>query len=179
MKFLEKDLETIIYENLQTDKGKDLLFDKGLEIDFTRLCLAKRQLYIGNYGTADIVILQSHFYYPHENEILENKCINVIELKKENINIDTLLQAVKYVKGIKTYLRNKTNYDSSEYDYNITLIGKNIDISGNWVYLFDVFELINVTIYKYKYKIDGLFFEEVFLDEYNLINSGFDKELPF
>ena len=84
MKFLEKNLEDIIFE---TDNEK--LQERGLDIRGKKF----RQLRLSHYGIADIVTV---------SRIGQSLQIDIFELKKDVITVDTLLQALRYIEGIKT-----------------------------------------------------------------------------
>jgi hypothetical protein len=79
MKFLEKDLEQIIW-----DADKEILSERGLNLDGK----LKRQLKIGNYGIADLIHFKRpvSYYDKQENKRfnVENGLIEIIELKNEN-----------------------------------------------------------------------------------------------
>ena len=91
MKFLEKDLEDIIWES---DNIK--LRKRGLSINGIK----KRQLKIGNYGIADLVTC-----YKSINDFNNGLIVTVYELKKEKAGISAFLQALRYCKGIKLIYR--------------------------------------------------------------------------
>ena len=107
--------------------------------------------------------------------------ITVYELKKDKVSVSSFFQVIGYLKGIKTYLekRGKENL----FNYKIVLIGNEIDLNSTVCYLPSLFDLdcyetpiskdsvTNVEIYKYKFNIDGLFFEQCY--DYNLKNKGF------
>ena len=162
MDFLEKDLEQIIFE---TDN--ETLFKKGLCIDGVK----KRQLRIGEYGIADVVtfIRANDFNGKH-------LIINVLELKQKQINVGTLLQAIRYVKGIDRYLQKRDV--TFEYKFEITLVAKTIELNSSLVYLFDYFncgldvtEKLNISAYTYSIDINGLQFKKI--EEYSLTKEGF------
>jgi len=150
MDFLEKTLEDIIFET-----PNDLLHERGLYIHGNK----KRQLRIGNYGISDIVT-----YYRYDGKLF----INILELKKDKISTDTLLQAVGYVKGIRSYLmRRKPTL--TNISFKIKLIGKEIDTSDSFCYLPDIFTGIEIITYSYGF--DGIHFKYHY--EYKLTNEGF------
>lgn len=171
MKFLEKDLEEIIY-----NADKDLLSEKGLLID-GRL---KRQLRIGNFGVADLV----EFRRPRYDSFHEMKVkgeIIVYELKQNKIGISAFLQALGYIQGIKSYLSEKGVEE--HYNYTIKLIGKEIDINSTFCYLpnflprfkriisiYD-YSIFSLCCYTYDYDVDGIKFKRIY--GYNLTNKGF------
>ena len=171
MNFLEKDLEEIIFDNLKTTKRREQLYFRGLEFDYKTVYGIKRQLHIGNYGKADIVFLNKQIC--DKKEIIFDKKITIVELKKDNINLGTLLQASRYAKGIKIFLEER---EKEKYLFEIILIGKNIDDNSDWVYLFDILDISNVHIYKYVYNIDGISFQKINLHDYSLTNNGFNNE---
>lgn len=162
MKFLEKDLEEIIY-----NATPDELHKRGL---FTLVNpTVKRQLKIGNYGVADLVYFKRRSHI--EGFLAEpspNLLVDVFELKKDKIGISAFLQAVGYARGIKSYLDHR-GIDS---EVRITLIGREIDSSGCFVLIPSVFD--NVRFYTYDYGIDGIKFKSH--NEYWLSNEGFGNE---
>lgn len=163
MHFLEKDLELIIWE-----ADNDLLKDKGLNIEGKKI----RQLRIGNYGIADIVTFKRkymHGCFP----FLE---ITIYELKKEKVGIGAFLQAIKYCKGIKTYLKEKK--PNLDFNLKIVLASKEVDLDGSFIFLTDLIYneyefgyLTSVDFYSFKYDINGIVFKNE--KEYNLIHKGF------
>jgi len=149
MNFLEKNLEDIVFE---TDN--DLLHSRGLYVFGNK----KRQVRIGNYGIADIIS-----WYRLEGRLF----INVLELKKDKISIDTFLQAIGYVQGIKQYLiRRGFTHDVS---FKIKLIGKEIDTSNTFCYLPDIYPSIELITYSYDF--DGISFRNK--QGFSLVNEGF------
>lgn len=157
MKFLEKDLEQIIYES-----SNKLLREKGLNIRGKKY----RQLRIGNYGIADIISVRRY-----------EDClyINIYELKKDKAGISAFLQAIRYAKGIKDYLEHRDF--SHDVKFGICLIAKEIDTTSDYIYLEQFtsnsmygvgFSLRN---YSYKYDIDGIKFTPE--ENYSLIEKGF------
>lgn len=156
MTFLEKNLEDIIFN---TNPFK--LFERGLDIvDYSA---RKRQLKIGNYGIADIVL------FARDCNVLY---VNVVELKKDTINIESLIQASRYIKGIDRYIRRKRQKDI-EIEYGITLIGANLDLNSSFVHLTDVIadSGFNLKIYTYQYEFDGIRFNTQ--SDFCLTNEGF------
>lgn len=180
MEFLEKDLETIIWES-----SNDELLARGLNFSGKRF----RQLKIGNYGIADLVTMERSYDYDNlESEYSTRKksiIITVYELKKDKIGISAFLQAVGYVKGIKNYIENRCLFEEYRVEYKIRLIGRSVDDSGSFIYLPDFIfnDVENITDYyfisrplsleyfTYDYKIDGILFNEV--SGYSLVNEGF------
>jgi hypothetical protein len=144
MEFLEKNLEDIIFETSTED-----LLSRNLKVSGKRY----RQLRIGSYGVADLVTLEKVNQF--EDTILQ---ITVYELKKDKINISSLSQASRYVTGIKRYFEQNNKFVFTEIDYKIVLVGKNIETSGDFVYLTD-FLATSVDCYTYDYKFDGLSFK--------------------
>lgn len=161
MTFLEKNLEDIIFTS-----DNDLLSERGLGISGKKI----RQLKIGNYGIADLITYQRPSY--HKRNIdggggwHEELFINIFELKQNVVNVNTVLQAVRYGTGIKHYFRNKPNL---QIDFCITVVGKYIDLNSDFIYLSNF--MPNLNVFTYDYKIDGIYFEEH--REYKLIKSGF------
>lgn len=169
MKFLENDLEKIIYTS-----GRKELESRGLLIEGE----LRRQLKIGNYGIADLVSITKPCYdYSRDckKNILVPGSIKIFELKKEKIGIAAFLQSLNYAKGILEYLklRNKEHL----FTIGITLIGKDIDTSGSFCYLpellaFQHTEYVGyIEFYTYEYNLDGIRFTDQY--GYKLKDNGF------
>jgi hypothetical protein len=171
MDFLEKDLEEIIYNS-----DKKQLRENGLCLMFD----LKKQVKIGNYGIADLIHHRRPFYHKGMNEISKG-LIEIIELKNKKIGVSTFFQALNYLQGIKTYLAKRGMEDY--YDYNIILIGRELDTSSSFCYLGDIFNYdcedkpiyyqstTNVHLFKYNFNLNGLIFNKI--NGYNLIDKGF------
>lgn len=167
MKFIEKDLEQIIFES-----GRDSLDERGLVING----ILKRQVRIGNYGIADLVEIQRPCYDGYNNEFFQPGRIIIYELKKEQIGISAFLQSLKYAKGISEYLKKRQK--SKLFTIDIVLIGKRIDTSGSFCMIPNILSVKNeygydsqIYFYTYEYSVDGLWFEEH--NFYDLSNKGF------
>jgi hypothetical protein len=182
MDFLEKDLEQIIWES-----NNDQLENAGLY----RIGKKKRQLKIGNYGIADIVMYKKSYTDKYTEDGPENDPrfpmleITVFELKKDKIGIGAFLQAANYIKGIQRYLYKKDRLTYINIQYRLILIGKDIDDTGSFIYLPDLFQNmidgpdstigitfgVEVEFYTYKFDINGLKF--IKHSGYSLIDEGF------
>lgn len=149
MKFLEKDLETIIFE-----ADNSVLQEKGLPIEGIKI----RQLNIGNYGRCDIVAYCRDF---------DKLFITIYELKQETINLSSLHQIVKYRQGIISYFEKRQT--KMKVKIQAVLIGRKADLNGSFVYFLNQINWLSA--YTYNYSIEGLTFDEV--EEYLLINEGF------
>lgn len=149
MDFLEKDLEQIIWET-----SDEYLWERGLPISGHR----KRQLKIGNYGIADIVTFER-----------VSGCLNITiyEFKKDCVNVDTLLQALRYQVGIERYL--KLRGVKTMPLFTIVLVGRKIDKSNDFCYIPSLAN--NIHIYSYSYRFYGIIFKEEC--GYKLVEEGF------
>ena len=162
MKFLKKDLEEIIWES-----NNEKLQEKGLWIEGIK----KRQLRIGNYGIADLVTINRI----SEQSVLPYLDITVFELKKKKAGISAFLQAVRYCKGIKTYLEKRK--PNILFRLNIVLCSKVIDTSSDYIFLTDLicsdeFKQINtLSNYSFIYGLDGIKF--INEQDYDLTIKGF------
>jgi len=161
MNFLEKDLEQIIFE---TDN--ELLQEKELYISGNKT----RQLRIGNYGIADLVTFEKAHYYPKNEHgggfYVEDINITIYELKQNKINLSSFMQAVRYAKGIKRYMEMREF--KHDYKLHICLIGKEIDLNSDFIYLADFID--NLTLITYSYEFDGISFK--YHTGYKLTNEG-------
>lgn len=175
MKFLEKDLEEIIYK-----ADADVIYDRGLY----SYGIKKRQLKIGGYGVSDLIVFEKPYYHTGFKRHMKGT-ITVLELKQDKIGVSTFFQALRYAKGIKHYIDKCRPTLTDAFNYRIVLIGKNVDFHSSFVFLTDFFNVdlsdtdlddyskTNVELYQYEYRIDGLHFVELgsFIDT----NHGFDK----
>lgn len=167
MKFLEKDLEQIIFES-----GRDSLRQKGLTISGKLF----RQMKIGNYGIADLVSFSRPNYYGPGREYFDFGSITIYELKKDQVGISAFLQAINYARGIQSYLKKRNKLE--KYVINIVLIGKEIDTTGSFCYIPDLLSLQNdytehgyISFVTYEYNLDGLEFVEQY--GYSKKDEGF------
>ena len=157
MTFLEKDLETIIFET-----PNDKLSERGLHIKGKK----KRQLRIGNYGISDIITLKRDSDIEQFKDMEGNDVrivhpvfkIQVFELKQKVIDCNSLMQACRYAKGLEEYLHNFRELHDVCLDFEILLIGKDVQKNGDFVFLLNdqVFPKLNV--YTYEYDFDGIRF---------------------
>ena len=170
MDFLEKDLENIIFTS-----DKELLNDRGLTIIGKLL----RQTRIGNYGIADLIELRrscNESSYINNQKFIPELKIIIYELKQDEININSFLQAIGYMKGIQKYI-NKHKYNFSfEIFYQIILIGKKMNMNTSFSYLSDLLPYNQdgnafLECYTYSYEIDGIHFN--YECDYCLTNEGF------
>ena len=173
-KFLEKDLENIIFES---DRNK--LSKRGLHICGKMY----RQVRIGNYGVADLIEVNrvpSIIVNGHMGEFASHLDITIYELKKDKIDVHTFMQAVRYAKGISRYFeKHRTNL---KVQFRIVLIGSEISMNDDFTYITDMFTanipsafystaINSVLFYKYDYDFDGIYFNVS--NKYRLINEGF------
>lgn len=171
MKFLEKDLEEIIYEQLQSDEGCDLLVKRGFYPGYPDKIM--RQLRIGAYGVADIVTYRKADFRPHR--------IEVIELKKDKISLSAFMQGIRYCKGIQRFFAKKGYALNIE----LTLIGSELDLNSDLCFLPDLINSKNLSVpeesfkpnqfdlnlYTYSYGMEGLSFENH--ENYSITQEGF------
>ena len=171
-KFTEKKLEDIIF---YADHPE--LENRGLPINGKLM----RQVKIGNYGVADLISFSRGWNY-YRNGILvdrESPEITIYELKKDVVNNNAFFQAIRYLKGIKQYLKKRKI--SFEINFKIVLIGSEIESPLNLVYLSDILSdeivyhkdkcSLKLELYKYDYTINGIEFEEI--SGYCLTDEGF------
>ena len=159
--FLEKNLEDIIFE-----ADADSLYKRGLYI-YGELY---RQFNLGKYGIADLVLYEKKEYKDNSN--LSHRAdylVTVFELKKKLIDINAFMQAIRYVSGLIFY--NNEHYKNKTFQYKIVLIGSEMDIKPEFLYLpeliisdfddegFGINKIIDINYLKYSYDIDGIKFE--------------------
>ena len=173
-KFLEKDLEDIIFES-----DRDKLSKRGLHICGKMY----RQVRIGNYGVADLISVNkipTHAVTGVRAEFASNLDITIYELKMDRIDIDAFLQAVKYAKGISRYFeKHRKNLKAQ---FRIVLIGSEISKDERFQCVADMFTpdcmngcaspaIHSVSFYKYEYDFNGIYFKYKKL--FSLMDEGF------
>lgn len=145
MKFLEKDLETIIYEN------RDAMYGRGLFICDHEIML--RQFNLLDYGTADLIGIK---FIGRDIQRRKVIYVTVYELKQEVVDASTLLQAYRYVEGIKHMIRNHYNLKNTRISYSVCLIGASVQKKGDFVLAMN--NIPSACIFTYDYKFDGIHF---------------------
>jgi hypothetical protein len=145
MKFLEKNLEDIICET-----SNEKLQERGLLIDGKKF----RQVKLSHYGVADIISVKRYGQSLH---------IDLIELKKDSISVDALIQSLRYVEGIRHYLR-KRSFNRKVF-FTIKLCGNTVfnlkELSLLCSYITGNHKNVEfVDLYTYNYTMEGIFFEE-------------------
>lgn len=129
MKFLEKDLEDYIFKS-----SSKSLEDCGLYFIGKKY----RKLRIGSYGISDLIYFRRPFYNPYEQIFCKGE-ITVMELKKDKISVSSFFQAVRYVRGIQRYIEmHRPNLDG-KINYNIVLIGSDVNEDSDIRYLTSIF----------------------------------------
>ena len=148
MDFSEKDLEDIIFEAMKTRKGIKNLRLRGLPVNG----YPARQVKLGNYGRIDILTVSLFKKLGHKPYTLE---FTVYELKKDEIDMDTIIQGCRYVEGLKHLFENTD--ERIEVVFSLRLIGRKIDMN-DYVFVYNNLPE-NFEIYTYKYSMDGISFE--------------------
>jgi len=168
MQFLEKDLEDIIFEALQTEEGRSELLIKGFPYVADNP-IVHRQFRIQGYGIADLII------------VTENNgkyFIKIIELKKDKIGISAVEQICTYKNGIDNILINLLQVPIEDIDIDIQLILIGEDIKqGNFIYVTE--QIQNLSIFKFKISLSGLNFTEVNTSRGHWCQISFDEKVDF
>jgi hypothetical protein len=164
MNILEKEIEDLVWS-----ADWDLIRERGLPISGRGF----RQLNLGSYGISDIVTFDLvKTRYTDRKETSRHLTVSIYELKKDNITIDTLLQAIRYYKAIQRIIETSP-YLIDAVDYEIYLIGKGLDKNGDgFSFITDFCPSINF----YTYSIDlvnGLRFKRQ--DDYRHVNEVLPK----
>lgn len=171
MKFLEEDLEQMIWEASGTPEGRDKLYERGLHIK----SLLYRQVSLGSYGYTDLLGVSG--------KMGGGVILQVIELKKGELNCDHLMQLCRYITGLNRHI---SKHLQLPYEISIEagLIGKSVKSSSDFVFLID---RTDVGIYTYEFDLeDGLIFnqpcgwkrnDETFSDELEDVFNGISTEL--
>lgn len=160
----EKELEDFLMED------PDNLVHIGIEL--SKNAKVYRQLSLGNYGRADIVCIDpspgpdGHFWFN----------VHIVELKKDQIDVNTLVQACRYLVGLRHHLRNSTAQReglSHKFHYEITIVGSGFNAT-DWIYLSNI---ANFRAYTYDLSLShGISFDRADMENYCLSKPEFSKE---
>jgi hypothetical protein len=175
MDFLERDLEDIVFNAMQSPEGIDHLQERGLDFCHSEdTFLAKRQLKIGNYGVCDIITM-SKFDTRIDDALgfMQSLVfIQVCELKRGQIDVKTLIQVKRYIAGVKQYMG--MYHPKLKIHVSGLLIGRSL-CTDEWVYLIDGID--DVIMQTYSYGIDGIEFKTI-RGPYTLVDNGLSKKRP-
>lgn len=150
MRFLEKNLEDIIHENPYACKKAGLDIISYLFPDAGRF----RQLNLSPYGIADLVNIR---YCNTENTFF----IQVIELKKEKIDLAAYAQAKRYQTALKSVVEkaNDRCFIDTKIEFTSILIGRTLDYANDFVFVINSDPTCQV--YTYSYGVNGISFEKI------------------
>lgn len=162
MNLLEKELEDAIYE--ATDEQ---LKERGLaDVVEDGTIMRLRQTFLGDEaGRSDLIFVTRKHFCDAFDSILR---INIIELKRDKVGSDALLQAIRYANAVKTYMDlRKFDY----YDLKITLIGQEIKSDNSFMFLpyltnrrANYLHAVNeINAYSFRYMIDGIQFSDEYI----------------
>lgn len=147
--FLEKDLETIIWENFVA------CADKGLKIDqaFFQHGKRYRQLNLAPYGIADLI-------YIHYSPPQRSWHVLVLELKRGKIDLAAYQQAKRYQTALHDLLRkSKEPGDQTPFVFMSVLIGDEVETNGDFTFVLNYD--YNCAAFTYSYGFNGIEFQEV------------------
>jgi len=175
MEYFEKTVTEIIWE---TDNA--ILKQKGLYIVSGKKFRAFK---IGNYGIADILTVERTFmgnnFDSFHNENGHGLLFTIYVIRDGKIGISAFLRSVSCAKGIISYLMT-TRKTYFPFDLKLVLVGKELDTSGAFVYLPDIFgfdceyktrSVVEIDFYTYFFDIDGIHFCPE--PQYKLQQEGF------
>jgi hypothetical protein len=156
MKFLEKDLEEIIYTY------KELCCERGLYECFpSEKSFIARQQPLGKYGVADLIVVDFNLHRPYFDLGVTTRrtlTIYIIECKLNEVNIAAYLQAKRYKHAIRE-VTERINTRHTAVCIKTVLIGNSVDQTSDFV--FQLNDDPDCTAYTYKYGADGIWFDEV------------------
>ncbi len=156
MDFLEKDLEELLFST-----PKETIRERGMHSFMYDQIF--RQVNLGVYGILDLVTIERY------SAIM---IIKVYELKNKKLNPSAFWQTVRYIKAIK-HILSKINLRNHIIEIKGIMVGREIDLSGDFCFLPTIHS--DVEMYTYKYDLNGLYFNHV-RDNYihTQYNGGFN-----
>ena len=159
--FPEKFIEDIIFNTPQ-----EKLRQRGLEIGYDAIF---RQVNLGAYGILDILLVE----YEKKHSFIDRRItITIMELKNEMLTSSAFFQALRYVKGIQTFIKETYSLENTDIDYNIIVCGPDID-RKEWIYLTDYYK--NFYLYTFNYDFDGVHFQRE--EGYHLSSPKYPERL--
>jgi len=164
MNILEKEIEDLVQEYINTEKENVFNLDKGILL---------RQFELGNYGVVDLLhINYLAFNNPDERE--KHLTITPIEIKRGKISYNEVGQICRYVKGIGSFISKKGYHDVfNSISVRGILMGKEIDLSSDFVYAMELIESISVYTFSLNLKTGLQFTKEDF--GYTRTDEGFER----
>lgn len=169
MNISEQEIEDIVCGAIE--KGNfAALQERGLP--FSNEYSYFRQMNLGSYGRADIIGINARPSFVYNGEKRRSVYVQIIELKKDEINLNTLHQAIRYAKGLEHKFAHERVTDYYLHFF-IHLIGRTIDSKSTFPYLPDIFP--NVHMYTYSISLEkGVVFNPV--TNWRLTNPSFRAE---
>lgn len=156
MKFLEKDLEDIIYENFDEVRSRGLDIGHTSNNRYKSFYGLKRQVGLGKYGAADLIHLDvTQSERGQDAKFGRKTTITIIECKLDKIDVNAYMQAKRYA----TAIRETTGYYDSDdsIKIRICLIGSRLELSGDFLYTLNFDD--DCDVYTYSYGVKGITFE--------------------
>lgn len=151
MRFLEKDLEEIIFNSDYEDlRNVGLIMPK----------FKKRQVKLGEHGRADIMGLDFKTYNYEDQDPVIVPTFSVFELKQDKISVSAFMQAIGYAHALRKFLNKR-----SEFYYfskiKIVLIGNKVDDFSSLIHLPRLVNsnVFSLEIYTYEYSVTGIKFK--------------------
>lgn len=149
MNFLEKDLETIVWENYVACAEKGLAIDQN----FFQHGKCYRQLNLAPYGIADLI-------YIHYSAGQGSWHIQIIELKRGKIDMAAYQQAKRYQTALHDLLRkSKSGSDQTPLIFTTVLIGNEVETKGDFTFVLNYD--FNCLAFTYSYGFHGIEFKEI------------------
>lgn len=153
MNFLEKDLESIIFDSFGCLRAKESLIQRGLKFldSDDRNLICKRQLSIKGAGIADLVMFQRN---PYERDHIH---FHVVELKRGVVDNKSVYQCHRYTEGIWKYLEERGIKNTS----GATVIGNRVSTNFRKT---EIGEIGYINTMYYTYNFNGILFHKVSID---------------
>jgi hypothetical protein len=182
MNILEKEIEDLL-ELCINDSDFNLKALKNRDYDFdfsTGKKLIKRQFELRGYGIIDLITISFEEFFDYQDNSLNIiPVIKIYELKKEKIDVNSLMQLSRYIKGMKRYIHKIDKNILSDLNKikicnNIRgiLVGKSVQMNGDFVFLMELIRGVKVITYKLDMNIGLKFVEENFA--YTPQNESFE-----
>lgn len=169
LKIDEKHLENILYDNLHTEEGTNMLKNRGLTFHEGGHSLVLRQVNLGSYGIPDLIYITSNGSWFN---------ITVIELKITPLCHDSMYQLGRYMSAIEHFLKKYNDHKKRVFNVYGKLIVGDFD-KGNDILWMDKLLSSDVQILKADYNLDGLIFKNILPANWQYTGAQFNYNKIF
>lgn len=152
MNILEKDIEQLIWDGYHKDPAT--LKDKGLELKGKMF----RQVNLLDYGIIDLMVVELVRSASGKSKYIN---IEILELKKDAIDVTAVMQAYRYVTGIQNLFLYEYDLENHMTEISVSVIGNTFNSNGDFPFFVNN-KSYDLNLYTYSLDFEhGLRFDQV------------------